>query len=452
MEPFVTGKCHEGYQSVKRLFEQHFVDEVNEYAQLCVYVQGIKVIDLYGARPKKGSKSRFQYNETSLQNVFSSTKVLTSLVIAMLVDRGRLGYGQKVVEIWPEYGQCGKAGTTIAEVMRHEAGLPQLSTLIPARDLYTEAIKNGRISTLIEKEPPTFEPGSKMEYHALTRGWIINEIVRRVDKSGRTIGEFLRDEVALPLGIANELYIGTPVTEHHRIAPINAKLQTDYIFNLKNLALPRSLGGGRVPTEPFMLRLMLIFGLSFYALGLGLDTISKFFRRSSGKIYDTYIMVDELHSEEPPRIHVLFNHSEVRQGESPSANGHASARALAAVAASVVGGGKIRDGSYSLLSQNGCNEAQSGIVPRVWFDFPGLKFKTYFCNAGWNHFKHSRYGYTGWMGYGGSVCQWHNEEKIGIGFTVNLMELNLFNARAQELQLEILKCAMKLRGDLKSKL
>ena len=62
-----------------------------------------------------------------------------------------------------------------------------------------------------------------MEYHALTRGWIVNEIVRRVDKSGRTVGEFLRDEVALPLGIANELYIGTPVTEHHRIAQINAE-------------------------------------------------------------------------------------------------------------------------------------------------------------------------------------------------------------------------------------
>ena len=86
MAPYVKGECHEGYQSVKQLFEQHFVDEVNEYAQLCVYVQGVKVVDLYGARPKGGTKSRLQYSETSLQNVFSSTKVLTSLVIAMLVD------------------------------------------------------------------------------------------------------------------------------------------------------------------------------------------------------------------------------------------------------------------------------------------------------------------------------------------------------------------------------
>ena len=75
----------------------------------------------------------------------------------MLVDRGRLAYGQKVVEIWPEYGQCGKAETTIAEVMRHEAGLPRFSTSIAARDLYTDAIKNGSISNLIEKEAPLFE-------------------------------------------------------------------------------------------------------------------------------------------------------------------------------------------------------------------------------------------------------------------------------------------------------
>ena len=143
-----------------------------------------------------------------------------------------------------------------------------------------------------------------------------------------------------------------------------------------------------MPTEPFMLRLMLIFGLSFYALGLGLDTISKFFRRSSGKIYDTYIMVDELHSEEPDLGFMFFSITR----KSGKANLHLQTGMHPLEHwlqwQLICFGGKIRDGSYSLLSQNGCNEAQSGIVPRVWFDFPGLKFKTYFCNAGWNHFKH----------------------------------------------------------------
>ena len=150
--------------------------------------------------------------------------------------------------------------------------------------------------------------------------------------------------------------------------------------------------------------------MSFYALGLGLDTILKLFRGSPNTSVGASILVDELQSEKSPMTHVLFNHSEVRQGESPS---DASARALAAVAASVVGGGKIRDGSYALLSQNGCEEAQSNIVPRVWFDLPGFKFKTNFLQRRMEPF--SRYGYTGWMGYGYNGII---KKKIGIGFAV----------------------------------
>ena len=74
--------------------------------------------------------------------------------------------------------------------MRHEAGLPRFSTSIAARDLYTDAIKNGSISNLIEKEAPLFEPGSKMEYHALTRGWIVNEIVSESIKAVEPLENF----------------------------------------------------------------------------------------------------------------------------------------------------------------------------------------------------------------------------------------------------------------------
>ena len=142
----------------------------------------------------------------------------------------------------------------------------------------------------------------------------------------------------------------------------------------------------------------------------------------------------------------VFNHAQVRMGETPSANGHASARALAKVAATIVGGGQLDSDSYRLLSKNGCREALRGLRERVVIQFRGFQiFRTNFCNAGWNFFKDTRCNYIGWMGYGGSVCQWHAGEQIGIGFTVNLLELSVLNARAQELQYEVLNCVKRLK-------
>lgn len=148
---YTHGICEPGYETVRAMFEQQFQDEVNEFAQICVYAKSHCVIDLYGSRPKAmNSNLNLKYDNTSVQNIFSSTKVLTSLVVAMLVDRGRLQYQQKVIDIWPEYSQNGKETTTIAEVMRHEAGIPALSETIPAKKLYADAIRNGSVSNIIE--------------------------------------------------------------------------------------------------------------------------------------------------------------------------------------------------------------------------------------------------------------------------------------------------------------
>ena len=93
---------------------------------------------------------------------------------------------------WPEFGQNGKEDIRIEDIMRHEAGLAYLSKTIHAEDMLTENIKKDKVSKIIEKETLKFPPKSantKREYHGLTRGWILNEIFRRVDKQGRTIGK-----------------------------------------------------------------------------------------------------------------------------------------------------------------------------------------------------------------------------------------------------------------------
>eukprot|EP00505_MAST-04D_sp_SCG-Rhode-Island_P006432 Stramenopile-MAST_4_protein_6432 len=210
----VVGFVAPGYEPVKALFRQHFIDGLEDRAQLCVYVRGEKVIDIWGSAVGK------PYGPGFLQNVFSTTKVLTSLVVAMLVDRGQLSYDTPIDEIWPEYGQHKKQGTTVAQLMRHEAGLPKFDQPIAAEALKTENIRKGSISDLIASQSLSHFPLKRREYHAQTRGWIANEIVRRVDvPRHRTIGQFLREEVSEKLDIAEELFIGQGHLEHvHRVS------------------------------------------------------------------------------------------------------------------------------------------------------------------------------------------------------------------------------------------
>jgi CubicO group peptidase (beta-lactamase class C family) len=102
-----------------------------------------------------------RYGPYSLQNVFSSSKVLESMVVAMLADRGHLRYSDLVSTHWPEYAQNGKGATTVAMLMRHEAGLPRLDTLLNAEDLTAEAIRRGAVSGILARQVPAHPPGEQ---------------------------------------------------------------------------------------------------------------------------------------------------------------------------------------------------------------------------------------------------------------------------------------------------
>jgi len=206
----ICGTIVAGYEDVLEAFKTHVIDGIEIGSQVCCYVKGLKVYDLYSTKEETDGLSigYRQYGADSIQNLFSTSKVLTSLVVAMLADRGHLQYEQPVASLWPEYAQHGKSATTIAQVMRHEAGLPSLDQPLHAADLMTSRIKEGSVSELIAAQKPSYIPGEKRQYHAISRGWIANEIVRRADPQGRTIGEFLRDEVAAPLDLQEELCLG----------------------------------------------------------------------------------------------------------------------------------------------------------------------------------------------------------------------------------------------------
>lgn len=164
---------------------------------------------------------------------------ICQLVIAILADRGLLKYEQLVSDIWPEYAQKGKENTTIVHVTRHEAGLPVFDGYIDVLDLSTDRIKQGSVSKFIAEQTPKSPPGERRDYHALTRGWILNEIVRRVDPKGRTIGEFLREEISTPLGLQEELYLGIDEEDHAKIAPLTGR---SLAWTYQQLVLPKFAG------------------------------------------------------------------------------------------------------------------------------------------------------------------------------------------------------------------
>lgn len=252
--------------------------------------------------------------------------------------------------------------------MRHEAGMP----IFPMHmaDLSTSSIKRGAVSDLIEKKTPKFPNGSRdvadraadphnlkrwREYHSESRGWIVNEIVRRADPRGRTVGEIVKEDLAGPLGLENELFVGS-MTD----AQAATVEDLTYFSNWRtwtSMVLPGVFGGGRVPVKYWVGRLALVLGIPLYELLFSLG-----FLRAKGKTVANLTAPEHGASDlaNSPNFVERYNSPEVRNMESPSTNGHASARALAKLAAAVVGGGCVA--GVRVLSEEACVRAQGGGV------------------------------------------------------------------------------------------
>lgn len=125
---------------------------------------------------------------------FSPFQALSALCVAILVDRGLLSYDSRLVEFWPEFGQHGKENVTVEWVLTHRAALAWIEHEIS----YEDALDHRRMARIFEEQTPNWPPGTATGYHALTYGWLVEQIVRRVDPQHRGLGHFFRDEIALP--------------------------------------------------------------------------------------------------------------------------------------------------------------------------------------------------------------------------------------------------------------
>ena len=163
----INGTAAPGFETVKQLYEHEMNTMAERNTQLCVYYRGEKVVDLWATAVDDST-----FSADSLVNVFGSGKSLEALAIASLVSKGLLSYEDKITQHWPEFGANGKDELTVADLMRHEAGLASFDTSLDLEDLFTDSIKQNTVGRVIEGHSLRYNAGSnsKREYHALTRG------------------------------------------------------------------------------------------------------------------------------------------------------------------------------------------------------------------------------------------------------------------------------------------
>ncbi|CAP21867.2 Protein CBR-LACT-6 [Caenorhabditis briggsae] len=202
----VSGYVDERFQSVLEAFRRNFGQgEERDGAAFAVYYKGQEVVNLWGGYADKESQRKWKEDTKTV--MFSASKAISSIVIAIMVDRGYLNYDDRIIEYWPEYGKYGKNGTTVEDVLSHKAGLPYLSDTVSIED-----VKNGwKIMEKVENSVPAWTPGTASGYHAVTFGFILDGLVRKADPQGRDIKAFFEEEIAQPYDL--DIQIGAKKSE-----------------------------------------------------------------------------------------------------------------------------------------------------------------------------------------------------------------------------------------------
>ena len=203
--------------------------------QVAAYLDGKLVVDAWSGVADQAT-GRLVDGET-LFNVYSVTKAVAATALHILADRSHIDYDAPVTRYWPEYGAHGKARTTVRDVLTHRACVPQMpGGVTPERMCDWQWM-----TTAIADLKPLAEPGTKTLYLSMTFGWIIGELVRRADPEGRSLGRFVREEIAAPLGIA-DLWIGIPDEVEPRIAKLtDAMVPVEYLPPLFLASMPEQV-------------------------------------------------------------------------------------------------------------------------------------------------------------------------------------------------------------------
>jgi CubicO group peptidase (beta-lactamase class C family) len=198
----IQGTCADEFGAVREQFERNFAERAELGAAVHATVDGETVVDLWGGDG---------WAEDTLVHVWSSTKGAVAVCAHVLASRDELDLDTPVAHYWPEFAKGGKEGVLVRHLLNHQAGLAAVRQPLPPGAFYHW----GLMTSVLADAEPLWEPGTRHGYHALTFGFLVGEVVRRV--SGKTLGEFFRTEVAEPLGL--DFWIGVPEEVEPRVVP-----------------------------------------------------------------------------------------------------------------------------------------------------------------------------------------------------------------------------------------
>ncbi len=217
-----------GFERVREVFLENFRARGEIGAACAVELRGERVVDLWGGVRDHTTGAPWEPDTRVI--VFSTTKGMSGLALAVAHSRGLFEYDERVSAYWPEFSQHDKGSVTVRQLLSHQAGLPAVDEPFDAAKL---SDLDG-VARALAAQRPAWEPGTKHGYHAITIGWYEGELLRRVDPRRRTLGQFFADEVAAPLGL--DFTIGLPESvPSARVAKVKGFHPTELLLHMHTL-------------------------------------------------------------------------------------------------------------------------------------------------------------------------------------------------------------------------
>lgn len=208
----MDGFVRDRFAAVRDAFEANFTRGADVGASFCATLEGETVVDLWGGHADE-ARTR-PWEKDTIVNVYSTTKTMTALTALLVADRGELDFDAPVARYWPQFAANGKAQIKVSHLMSHAAGLSGWKQPLAKHDLYDW----DKMVDLLAAQAPLWPPGTQSGYHALTQGYLVGEVIRRI--TGRSIGRVFREEIAEPLGA--DFWIGLPASQDARVADLIA--------------------------------------------------------------------------------------------------------------------------------------------------------------------------------------------------------------------------------------
>lgn len=370
------------FEALKDAFAELFDNTQERGGALCVQVEGETVIDIWaGVADKDGQQA---WHSDTIANLFSCTKTFTAVTALQLVAEGKLQLDAPVARYWPEFAAAGKEHITLRHLLSHQAGLPALREMLPAEALYDWSA----MTSALAAEQPWWPLGHGHGYAPITYGWLVGELIRRVD--GRGPGESIVARISQPLGL--DFHVGLADSEFDRVATI-----TRGKGNMGDAAAQRLLKV--MMTEPNAL------------------TTRAF--------------------ANPPSIMTSTNKPEWRRMQQPAANGHGNARSLAGFYSGLLDGSLLEPEMLAELTREHAVGEDKTLLTSTRFglgcmlDQPAVANATYGMGA-------SAFGHPG---AGGSIGFADPQSGVAFGFVVNnLGPFVLMDPRAQKLAAVLAEC------------